>query len=450
MLPFKKFALEFVLVGIKAGIFAKRILILFFRSLAGSIYWFAKTLCKHPLLVLYKLHLKIRSRLSRFGIAIRNPFLYVISSKTSVTLLLFALAGGVVGVQLSTRETPPDILNPKNILSRVIPPSDEEVVIEEEAASAAPDVQYTPLAGVRPSLEATSDQEERNARILPGDIAVNTGALIKPILPTTETRVEKPAAIQVYTVQAGDTIGGIAGKFGLKSATLLAANNLTLYSTLRIGQRLTILPRDGIVYRVRSGDTIGGIAHTFQTTADKIMALNALSSDRLAIGASLIIPDAVLPAGAGLASGQAPKRTILGRIKNLIKPVPKTLPKVNIGGAAMIWPTSARRITQYFSWRHSGVDIAGPTSNRIYASADGRVVIAGWQRGYGLTVVVDHGNGRKTRYAHASRLFVGRGEYVAQGETIALVGSTGRSTGPHLHFEVTVGGRRVNPFSFIR
>lgn len=449
MLPFKKFALEFVLVGIKAGIFAKRMLILFFRSLAGSIYWFAKTLFKHPLLALYKLHLKIRSRLSRFGIAIRNPFLYIISSKTSATLLIFALAGGVTAVQLSTRETPPDILNPKNILSRVIPPSDEELIIEEEAASTAPDVQYTPLAGVRPSMEATSDEEERDARILPGDIAVNTGALIKPILPTTETRVEKPAAIQVYTVRAGDTIGGIAAKFGLKNATLLAANNLTLYSTLRIGQRLTILPRDGIVYRVRPGDTLGAIAHTFQTAADKIMALNALSSDRLAIGASLIIPDAVLPAGVGL-GGQPQKRTILSRIKNLIKPVSNALPKVKIGGAAMIWPTSARRITQYFSWRHSGVDLAGPTSNRIYAAADGRVIIAGWQRGYGLTVVVDHGNGRKTRYAHASRLFVQRGEYVAQGETIAMIGSTGRSTGPHLHFEVTVGGRRVNPFSFIR
>ena len=451
MRPFQKILLDCAISAIKLGILGKRILLFLFRGVIDTIAWAAGLLFKRPLVFLYKIHLKFRARLGRFGVIVKNPFLTIVSSKTALHLLLIGIGVTAATSQLAYREAPPDILNPKNILSRLIPRAeDEQIVIEEESLlSDSTDVQYSPVSGVRPSAETTATEEERDTRILPGDIAVNTGALIKPILPSTAERVEKPSAIQFYAVQEGDTLGGIAGRFGLKVSTLLAANNLSAYSTLGIGQRLTILPRDGIVYRIRPGDTLGTIAHTFQTTADKIIALNTLPSDRLRIGATLIIPDAVVPVPSRTIASAGAPRTIVGRLKNLLKPAPRvSIPRIT--GAGMIWPTSARRITQYFSWRHSGVDIAGPTTNRILAAADGRVIIAGWQRGYGLTVVVDHGGGKKTRYAHASRLFVGRGEYVAQGETIAMVGSTGRSTGPHLHFEVTVGGRRVNPFSFIR
>ena len=184
--------------------------------------------------------------------------------------------------------------------------------------------------------------------------------------------------------------------------------------------------------------------------APGVDADEALASERLAIVKNLLIPDAVVRPSSSLARAEKP--SLLGRIKKLIQPNVK-LPRVpsSVSSAlSMLWPTTARRITQYFSWRHSGVDIAGPPSNKIVAAANGVVEISGWQRGYGNTVLINHGNGKKTRYGHASKLFVRSGEHVAKGETIAMVGSTGRSTGPHLHFEVLVSGRYVNPLTFVR
>ena len=120
-------------------------------------------------------------------------------------------------------------------------------------------------------------------------------------------------------------------------------------------------------------------------------------------------------------------------------------------GLGMLWPATVRRITQYFNWRHRGIDIAGPTGTLIYAALDGMVEISGWNSGgYGYQIVLRHSNGMKTRYAHSSKLFVSVGQKVTKGEVIALMGSTGRSTGSHLHFEVVVGGVRVNPFLYVK
>jgi murein DD-endopeptidase MepM/ murein hydrolase activator NlpD len=118
----------------------------------------------------------------------------------------------------------------------------------------------------------------------------------------------------------------------------------------------------------------------------------------------------------------------------------------------MIWPTPGRRITQYYSWSHQGLDIGDKIGTPLYAADDGVVIIAqgGWNGGYGNTILLDHGGGKRTRYGHASKLFVKVGDEVKKGETIAAMGSTGRSTGPHLHFEVLVNGTRYNPLNYIK
>lgn len=124
----------------------------------------------------------------------------------------------------------------------------------------------------------------------------------------------------------------------------------------------------------------------------------------------------------------------------------------------MIWPTAARRITQYFGHyrggsRHTGVDIAGPIGTAIYAADDGVVALSGWNSGgYGNMVLIDHGGGIYTRYGHASKLLVRAGDAVKRGDVIALIGSTGHSTGPHLHFEVMTGNphNRKNPLEYVR
>lgn len=264
--------------------------------------------------------------------------------------------------------------------------------------------------------------------------------------PATRTRVEE------YAVTDGDTLGSIARQFGLRTETLLASNGLTVRSILRVGQVLKILPVDGVIYKIKPGDTVSKIAKTYDSDVSKILEMNGLGDGAaLAAGTELILPDGRLPAPP---PPKQPSR-IATNIKNIFVPPPSP---ERSEGSSMIWPTAARRITQYFGHyrggsRHTGVDIAGPIGTAIYAADDGVVALSGWNSGgYGNMVLIDHGGGIYTRYGHASKLLVRAGDAVKRGDVIALIGSTGHSTGPHLHFEVMTGNphNRKNPLEYVR
>lgn len=345
-----------------------------------------------------------------------------------------------------------DAIMPSAILARFVLPEEEISITFPEHAQddMAQNQEFAAEAdAVRPSQDSlTQETASPSPGPFPSEIALNPDALLKPIIPTGETLSvsSESRVVQSYIVKQGDTIGAIASRFGLKANTLLWTNNLSEYSIIHEGQRLTIPPVDGIVYTVRSGDTLGKIARVFDIDIEKIIQINRLASaDSISIGQTLILPDA----RATTPTQPSQNRTLLARLRNLI--IPKQKGRAALSTLArFVWPTSARRITQYFNWRHGGIDIAGPTSNHIYAAASGRVILSGWQRGYGLTILVDHGNGYVTRYAHARKLLVSSGVSVQKGDTIAMVGSTGRSTGPHLHFEIHRNGYKQNPLSFIR
>jgi len=251
-----------------------------------------------------------------------------------------------------------------------------------------------------------------------------------------------------YVVKAGDTVSGIANYFNLTVNTILWANNLTAYSLIQPGAKLTILPASGILYNVKSGDTVSGIANRYSVDADKILSANNLESG-LKINQKIIIPGArpISTYVAKAAVSSTSNNSGLSVIRDLIQsPVSKT------SGSGMAWPTVGHYITQYYSWRHTGVDIANKIGTPIYAADNGIVLVAqgGWNGGYGNTVLLDNGGNIRTRYGHASKLLVKPGEKVVKGQIIALMGSTGRSTGPHLHFEVLIKGARTNPLNYVR
>ena len=248
-----------------------------------------------------------------------------------------------------------------------------------------------------------------------------------------------------YTVQIGDTVSSIAQRFGLTVNTILWANNLSAFSLIRPGDSLSILPYSGLLYTVKSGDTLSRIARTYGIEEEKILSCNTLGNS-LKIGQKIILPGAKKLTTTTVAS-RTTSYTGISVIKDLIK-----TPPAKAVGNKMVWPTSGYRITQYFSWRHNGVDIANKIGTPIYAADAGVVETAqgGYNGGYGITIVINHGGGKKTRYGHLSKLYVKVGDEVAKGENIGAMGSTGRSTGSHLHFEVLISGSRYNPLNYIK
>jgi murein DD-endopeptidase MepM/ murein hydrolase activator NlpD len=247
----------------------------------------------------------------------------------------------------------------------------------------------------------------------------------------------------VYTIQQGDIPASIARRFGISVELLMAANQITDPRRLQIGQQL-IIPAPGATapptstpvpvasaetvtapagmagtYTVQRGDIPGSIARRFGITANSLLAANSITD---------------------------PTRLQIGQI--LLVPTPGPVPTVAAatGPSHFVWPVESRSISQRFRSGHGAIDIRSPTGSRVVAAAAGIVEFAGWNRqGYGYLVVIDHGDGYRTLYAHNSSVQVQAGQEVAQAELIALSGSTGRSSGPHLHLEILLNYRPVNP-----
>jgi LysM repeat protein len=249
--------------------------------------------------------------------------------------------------------------------------------------------------------------------------------------------------ISLYTVRSGDSLEQIARMFGVNTNTILWANDLKKGTVLRPDQVLVILPITSIQHTVRSGETLKSIADKYGSDINEIAQFNSLEvSEKLTIGSVVIIPDAegslTLAENKRLEEEQK-KKTAQTKVA-----VKVSSSGVNTSGY-FIRPVVGGIRTQGIHG-YNGVDIAGPLNTPIRASASGRVVVSrsgGWNGGYGSYVVIQHNNGTQTLYAHMNSVAVSVGQNVSQGQTIGKMGTTGRSTGVHLHFEVR-GGK--NPF----
>jgi murein DD-endopeptidase MepM/ murein hydrolase activator NlpD len=281
------------------------------------------------------------------------------------------------------------------------------------------------------------------------------GAIVKPAYVPANTNVptksnnQNRITITQYTVKQGDVIGGIASRNGVSVQTLLLANKMTVRSLIRPGDILRIPSADGVLHTIAKNETVSKIAKLYGVAVDDILKANNIQQSALKVGQEILVPGATkLPTQVAT----TPKNT--NNKPTPVKLTPKnTQPSQSgVSTAGYIWPSGARIITQYYGLRHTGVDIAGPIGLPNYAARSGTVIKSqcGYNGGYGCYIILDHGDGVQTLYGHNSQLLVSPGEYVLQGQVIGLLGSTGRSTGPHLHFEVRVNGHRANPLQFIR
>lgn len=243
----------------------------------------------------------------------------------------------------------------------------------------------------------------------------------------------------VYEVRKGDTLSEIASRFNIKVSDLKKENNIKS-NFIKVGQKLLIENNgigsskledntvDSLVHKVKKGEALSIIARKYGTDVDTIKHANNLRGDKIFVGQELVI-------------------------RNFGSDGPLRLKK-----GAFIWPVRGR-ISSYFGWRnhpirssrefHNGLDIAVPRGTEIKAAASGTVTKSGWMSGFGKTIIIDHGNNVETLYAHNSRLLVTEGTEIKTGQNIALAGSTGLSTGSHLHFGVLLNEKPINPMDYL-
>lgn len=315
---------------------------------------------------------------------------------------------------------------------------------------------------VEPSLVAITQQAVIGTTDATSESAALSGgfAISRLAQPHTDFPSHPRDRITTYTVQKGDTIFGIADKFGLKPETILLSNRYTLSGlpeNLQPGTILQIPPIDGVIYRWEIGNGLNGVAKFYGVEPQVIVdwpgndldpaTLGDWSLPNIAEGTMIFIP-----------GGYA-------EVTDWLPQVSRDTPAVATsygegycgevtgvsGTGSFIWPTTETYLSGYdYSSIHHGIDIAGSIGNPVYASDAGVIVYAGWNSsGYGNLIIVDHDNGWQTVYGHLDQILVNCGQSVDQGDEIGLLGTTGNSSGPHLHFEIRKDGGYENPWNYL-
>jgi len=266
-------------------------------------------------------------------------------------------------------------------------------------------------------------------------LSSETGYLTKGALPFTIIPQRPRREVITYVVEPGDVVTSIAQKFGLRPETIQWSNpQLYPYpDLLYIGEELFILPVDGVYHEVEGGDTLASIAEEYKVDASAILESeynDIADPEVLVVGQMLIVPGGSKPYVAQVVYAGPPP------------------PGAARGSGNFMWPVSGV-ITQSYWGGHRAADIGGPCGTSIYASDSGYVSSLGWMDGYGNYILLSHGNGWETLYAHLSQILVRPDTSVQRGALIGRVGTTGRSTGCHLHFEIRQYGTKRNPFGLL-
>jgi len=398
----------------------------------GKLFWF---IFLRPLYRLYRI---FKSKLNKILAPAKNRWAYVIFHRNSITAVIAVVAILIALNNVQAQSSDPASFGRNSIFASLFGNNGEEDLEIVEGPA-------TPINSSEQKLALTPSNNSSERPVVDSNVDSVNNPEKQLALGSGGVSQDNGEEVKYYIVEGGDTVSSIAQQFGISTQTVLWANNLNEGSYIQPGQKLTILPINGLTHTIKSGDTIQKIATKYKADAEKIMTFNRLASNEaLNPGEELIIPDGTIePTAQPLPQQSTSPTRRFGFIS--VPPPARVVP-----GARLQWPTVSHRINQYFRWGHTGLDIDGDYSTPIYAADSGVVESVIYARyGYGFHIIINHGGGRETLYAHASKIYVKPGQSVKRGQSIGMVGSTGRSTGTHLHFEVIQNGVKRNPLSYL-
>jgi murein DD-endopeptidase MepM/ murein hydrolase activator NlpD len=367
----------------------------------------------------------------------RNPWALLISIIVNI-IVLFLI--GIVGF-LSWNK----FIN-KNDNALLIHPASNEIKTEPTSTPSVED----------PSNQISLSPLQSNVSF--ENVGISRSTMLSTTIPTRPSD-----QIVTYTVQTGDTLFTIADVHKIKPETLLWGNYDVLQDNphlLKPGQVLNVLPVNGTYYQWVDGDTVDKVASYFKTTPEDIISFtgNNIDLTKLSEKNSGIEPGKwlMIPNGRRAIKDWGPPAITRSNPASASYYGSGSCGSVYegaVGTGSFVWPTTDHTISGYTydSNVHPGIDIAGQEGNPVFAADTGVVVYAGWSDfGYGYLLVIDHGNGNQTAYAHLLAVGASCGQSVIRGGQVGSLGSTGNSTGPHLHFEIIINGVKVNPLGYVQ
>lgn len=331
----------------------------------------------------------------------------------------------------------------------------KEVVLEKDDTVESIAAEYgISVTDIRTANELKATDRLKYAEVLyipdSNEFIMHTLAYVRKLKKAEEDfkRQGKPVEIQTHIVQQGDSLWSIASQYNLELDTIVGSNKLGDVNMLKLGTLLRIPNQDGIFISIAKNDSVAKLAEKYGSYKEAVYVANMMREDaQLMVGTEIFLPGAKLIVAAESAGGKS--KSAAGAAVRI----------TGTAGMKFRWPVVGK-ISSHYGWRrspfgtrrvfHSGLDIAAPKGRAIVAAADGKVVHSGWMSGYGNALVIAHANGVSTLYGHCSSLLARKGEQVKSGQLIARVGSTGRSTGNHLHFEVRIKNATQNPLKHLK
>lgn len=349
-----------------------------------------------------------------------------------VAVILVVLLSGIPAPE-SVKKTGGIPVDPFGMLRSTMAPEGEVDLTELEILAMA--TSFINIDMANQVYEQISSNETEAQIIVAGNTIANAA-----VIDTESSATIKNKFID-YVVQGGDTLSVIASKFSVTTNSIKWSNSgVTNIDSIKPGMTLKIPTVTGIIYTVQKGDSVELIASKYKSSSSSIVAYNDLYGETIVAGMTILVPNGTVTEVKPVVTGNTASATSSSAASRY-------------GSASYIastgklrFPTSVGRNGYYNGYHWWALDIPNSIGTPIYAADSGRIVVAeyGWNGGFGNTILIDHGNGMQTRYAHMSTLLI-RGGYVTKGQTIGRMGSTGRSTGSHLHFETIVNGSQINP-----